>query len=205
MSIHPDIMKAIEIIDQRIESLKQIRANLAKEFGMEGAVSPAPETRQLSLIPGSPARTSKDKIAEYLEQHAPASRSEIAEATGLPMGTISFALNDKKRFCRSEYGWANVSKEKQVLALPAPSGGGDTTEDSTNKTNTVRQIFREHEPRGLTPAELKKCLSTAGIALNVYGVIARLKKRSEIRVRGKRYHATEKLSPTPMPLESAVQ
>ena len=39
--IHRDIKKAIELIDQRIESLNKIRESLAREFGMEDAITPA--------------------------------------------------------------------------------------------------------------------------------------------------------------------
>lgn len=121
MSIHPDIKKAIEIIDQRIDSLRHIRESLAKEFGMEDMVKPSvPQnlpSRQttISLIPVESRRTRKDQVEEYLKQHGPSRRKEIAEGLGVPEGTVSYVLNDKERFSNVEHGkWDLVSQEESA-------------------------------------------------------------------------------------------
>jgi len=189
MSIQPDILKAIEIINQRIESLKQIRDNLAREFGMDAIMKSAPAKEisfQLPFITGGESKTSKDKIADFLKHNGPSSRKEIAEGTGVPMGTVSYALNDKTRFSRDEHGWTVASAEQT-----APNA--QSVSEPDNKTAVVRQYFRERGARGLTPSELKDWLATSAVTLNAYAVIARLKKHDEIKVRSGRYYATEKL------------
>jgi hypothetical protein len=124
MSIHPDIKKAIEIIDQRIEALRNVRESLAREFGMEDMVKPSvsaissqPPLRQttISLIPVESRRTRKDQVEEYLKQHGPSRRKEIAEGLGVPEGTVSYVLNDKERFANVEHGkWDLVSQEESA-------------------------------------------------------------------------------------------
>ena len=194
MSIQPDILKAIEIIDQRIESLKQIRDNLAREFGMDGIMkSSSAKEPSLQLPFEVEAKTSKDKIANFLKHNGPSSRKEIAEGTGVPTGTVSYALNDKTRFSRDEHGWV-AGPEQIVLTLPAvPESRESEPAENENKTEIVRQYFRERGSRGLTPGELKDWLNNSGVTLNAYGVIARLKKHEQIKVRSGRYYATEKL------------
>lgn len=123
MSIHPDIKKAIEIIDQRIEALRAVRASLAREFGMEDIVAPsvspvskpAPRQTVISLIPVEARLTRKEQVAEYLKQHGPSKRKEIAAGLGIPEGTVSFVLNDKERFANVEHGkWDLVSQEESA-------------------------------------------------------------------------------------------
>jgi len=118
MVIHPDIKKAIEIIDQRINGLQNIREALAKEFGMEDVVKPSvssePETPLLPLpLNGNSKKTRKQVIAEYLALHGPTRRTQISSDLGIPNGTVSYALNDKKTFQRTSNGkWELVSQEK---------------------------------------------------------------------------------------------
>lgn len=212
MSINPDIKKAIEIIDQRIESLKNIRDNLAMEFGMNEVVkstsAPSPQaSKQLSFASGASGlggiKTSKDKIAAFLHGRNPASRKEIVIGTGLPDGTVSYALNDRERFRRTDNGWVNVSlgdfSAELTTTTPAPEG-------SDNKTEAVRSFFRERGTRGATPADLGDYLRTTGVTQNrsyAYSAIARLKKQDEIKRRSGRYYGTEKL--IPLPTNEAVQ
>jgi hypothetical protein len=194
MSIQPEILKAIEIIDQRIESLKQIRDNLAREFGMDGLMKspPAAETPlQLPFI-GGEGKTSKDKIANFLRHNGPSSRKEIADGTGIPMGTVSYALNDKTRFSRDDHGWVASADLSAPPLLTAAAG--EQPAEPENKTDVVRQYFRERGDRGLTPGELKDWLANSAVTLNAYAVIARLKKHEEIKDRNGRYYATEKLT-----------
>lgn len=103
MPISPDIRRAIEIIDQRIQSLQRIREMLIKEFGVdEGAIE------QLTIFSGDaaarsetpPTKTRKQFLADFLKSNGPTSRKDIEAKTGLPKGTIAFALNDKNVFQR---------------------------------------------------------------------------------------------------------
>jgi len=195
MSIQPDIVKAIEILDQRIKSLQEIRDNLAREFGMNDYVKPSSPPKPDAQMPllDTEAKTSKDKIADYLRTHGPASRKEITVETGIAMGTVSYALNDKKRFVNSGNGWVNRVGERLIFPIDSDIPQPPPIE---NKTDAVRRLFRERGTQGLTPGELKARLDDAGITMAVYGVIARLKGTGEIKDQGGRYYATEKLVPT---------
>lgn len=100
MPISPDIRRAIEIIDQRIQSLQRIREMLIKEFGVdEGAIQTlASFPVDATVTPG--AKTRKQTLVDFLRANGPTLRKDIEARTGLPKGTIAFALNDKELFQR---------------------------------------------------------------------------------------------------------
>ena len=104
-----DIKRAVEIIDQRINSLQQIRRMLLDEFGMNDR---SPDS---TLMPttGAPTgtETRKQAIAKLLKVDGPLSRRDIVARTGFPLGTIAYVLNDKEIFKRRKGGkWSVVSE-----------------------------------------------------------------------------------------------
>lgn len=105
MPISPDIRRAIEIVDQRIQSLQKIKEMLLKEFGGEEISS---EGQQI-LWP-SPSvsigvkKTRKEALINFLKTSGPANRQEIEAKTGMPKGTVAFLLNDKETFQRLQDG-----------------------------------------------------------------------------------------------------
>ncbi len=113
--MHSDIAKAIELIDQRIAALQNIRTQLAREFGGDEAersvarpVSLSPSTFQQSSPPRSNGRghlNRKGQVAEFIRTHGSASRSEIVRGTGIPMGTVSYCLNDENLFVNRNGRW----------------------------------------------------------------------------------------------------
>ncbi len=113
MDIKPnsDIVRAIEIIDQRIESLREIRGRLAEEFGVSknGNVRSPAETEQKFLF-SNPAKTRKDMLAEFLKTQGPRTRKEMIERAGIPAGTIAYCLNDDTRFRRLADGRWDVTQ-----------------------------------------------------------------------------------------------
>lgn len=103
MGVSPDIRRAIEIIDQRIQSLKRIREMLITEFEVdETAIQTlAGFSTQAQLPLASPStKTRKQFLADFLRSNGPTARKDIEAKTGLPKGTIAFALNDKDIFQR---------------------------------------------------------------------------------------------------------
>jgi hypothetical protein len=98
-AVSPDIQRAIEIIDQRIQSLQRIREMLVAEFGIENGSVSKPAVHIASISSGSTNKTRKQLLVEFLKAR-PSVRKEIQEITGLPRGTISFLLNDKETFQR---------------------------------------------------------------------------------------------------------
>jgi hypothetical protein len=100
MAISPDIQRAIEIIDQRIQSLQRIKEMLLKEFGIEEPVH-AGRKVNWDQIPGTEPeakKTRKEFLVDFLRKHGPQTRKEIREKTKFPLGTIAFLLNDKETF-----------------------------------------------------------------------------------------------------------
>lgn len=104
MPISPDIRRAIEIIDQRIQSLQRIREMLIKEFGVDEG--PLAIFSSNATVPSEapPTKTRKQFLAEFLRTNGPTTRKDIETKTGLPKGTIAFALNDKNFFQRLSDG-----------------------------------------------------------------------------------------------------
>ena len=105
--MHSDIAKAIDLIDQRIQTLQNIRTQLIQEFGdIRPATIVQPEAAEVHTLmqrlrdkrqgPNSPTR--KDQVADFIRKNGPAYRSQIAQGVAVPAGTISYCLNDKARF-----------------------------------------------------------------------------------------------------------
>jgi hypothetical protein len=106
-----EIEQAVALIDQKIVSLKKLRDQLAQEFGQA-----APLKAAIASIAGSnrAGRVSrKDQVEKFIKEHGPASRPEIIEATGIPVGTVAYVLNDKQRFFARKGKWH--VREEEVL------------------------------------------------------------------------------------------
>lgn len=109
-----EIEQAIEIIDQRIESLKEIRSRLAHEFGLSknGNHSVHHKTKPKSKRDkrSGSTKTKKDQLTDFIKSHGPQPRSVLLEKSGLRPGTIAGCLADKSRFEQLEDGrWAVAS------------------------------------------------------------------------------------------------
>jgi hypothetical protein len=113
MAADPDIQKAIEIIDRKIQSLLVARNQLAQAFGIADAPQSQPSQQlQMRLVPPNAAPQQlprKEALAAFLIQNGSMSRSEIVSRSGLPEGTVSYCLNDKRFFEQSEDGVWSVT------------------------------------------------------------------------------------------------
>lgn len=141
-----DISQAIIIIDAKIASLQEARNRLASAFGIATSrVTPVAET------PLTPTRASvvdvreplpvanrsdasgrpggrKEQLAKFLIENGPTSRVGIVERSGIPEGTVSFCLNDKRFFQQVGNGDWDVTDfsrrgfERRAI-LETPQGG----------------------------------------------------------------------------------
>ncbi len=114
--MHSDIAKIIAIIDQRIETLRDLRTKLVGEFG-EGEVLPESATAQIHQLPGLPAprasrngvHSRKNEVAEFIRSRGPQTRASLLADMDIPKGTLAYVLNDKQLFHRLKDGrWAVV-------------------------------------------------------------------------------------------------
>lgn len=99
-----EIEQAISLIDQKIASLKKLRDQLADEFG-RGAVIVKPLTEVRMPSNGQRWLSRKAQVEHFLKEHGPSTRSEIIHGTGIPVGTVSYALNDQEMFVSREGKW----------------------------------------------------------------------------------------------------
>lgn len=67
-------------------------------FGLRSQNEVRSKSDQLTLHNRDTARTRKDQVTDYLKQHGPTFRRDLIANTGIPVGTIAHALNDKARF-----------------------------------------------------------------------------------------------------------
>ena len=119
-----DLLQAIRIIDDKIASLQEARNRLASAFGV---VTPSATTTAARTTPiparhrnapavdqnadGHPApRGRKDELAEFLRTNGPMSRVAIVEKSGLPEGTVSYCLSDKRFFEQIDGGDWNITE-----------------------------------------------------------------------------------------------
>ena len=105
-----DIVGAIEIIDGRIARLRELRNQLAEEFGI--AQKTQASSNQKPLFGKAGEKTRKEELADYLEENGPKTRMEIVKQTGIPPGTVSFCLKDK-RFAKNGDGKWHLAKNTE--------------------------------------------------------------------------------------------
>lgn len=118
-----ETLQAIQIIDKKIAALQAARNQLAQAFGVEPPTAPIAPARR-ATVPPPPTRDApapsngngnqgptgrKVELARFLLVHGPASRSTIIEDAGLPEGTVSYCLNDKRFFVQDSEGNWNIN------------------------------------------------------------------------------------------------
>ena len=118
-----DIVRAIEIIDGRIVRLRELRKQLAEEFGI--AQKTHVSENQKPICDKAGEKTRKEELADFLKAHGPKTRTEIVNETGIPPGTVSFCLKDKQ-FSKNGEGKWNLAKNAEesgaaLLNNPTPS------------------------------------------------------------------------------------
>ncbi len=117
--VSQDINRVIEIIDQRITSLQQIRKMLLDEFGIGNNLSATGIVTQAQIFGKTGSR--KNAVKTLLEKEGSLGIREIIQKTGFPRGTITAALNDKRIFGNKEGKWyllaANEERIKEAPLL----------------------------------------------------------------------------------------
>ena len=126
-----DILKAIDIIDAKIASLQEASDRLASVFGVARRPSrstPEPTTETAEEPDkGHPPKGRKLELAEFLDKHGPSSRTDITANAGLPDGTLSYCLNDKRFFEQREDGnWQITDFSRKGLAMRASDAEDDS-------------------------------------------------------------------------------
>jgi hypothetical protein len=133
-----DILQAIKIIDDKIASLQAARNQLAHAFGIDSKSS-MPPVNATSAAVAAIARASagpqrivpnansngtsaheptgrKVELAKFLALRGPTARATIIGESGLPEGTISYCLNDKRFFEQGPDGnWAITEYSRRGL------------------------------------------------------------------------------------------
>jgi hypothetical protein len=132
-----EIDKAIELIEDKIAALQNVRDTLVEMFDAPDSLrkrmlaareTPAPlptaaplEPSELPALPsvnllgsgnGNGKSTRKDEVAKFIREHGgSAKRSTIISGTGIPKGTVAYVLNDKDRFVGHRGLWRNVGEQ----------------------------------------------------------------------------------------------
>jgi hypothetical protein len=133
-----DISQAIRIIDEKITSLLEARNRLASAFGIEDKppVQPIPAGRASKPVQTGGAAQSngngdhsvhpvgrKEQLAQFIQTHGPLSRIAIVEQSGIPEGTVSYCLNDKRFFQQSTDGdWDITEFSRRGLERRSKTG-----------------------------------------------------------------------------------
>jgi hypothetical protein len=101
--VSTDIKRALEIIEQRISSLEQIKRMLIDEFGINGSTPSIPSIEPpKTLLEKMAEGTRKESVIKLLKTEGPLLRRDIMARTGFPAGTIAFVLNDKDIFTQTK-------------------------------------------------------------------------------------------------------
>lgn len=109
-----EIRRAVEIIDQRIEVLRDIRNKLTEEFGNASshhstrkveARAKQSSNRDASNGASSNGSTRKMELVKFLVAHGPSKRAKINAESGIPVGTVANLLNGNDFVRRSDGTW----------------------------------------------------------------------------------------------------
>ncbi len=105
----PEIQQAIQIIDAKIASLQEARNRLAAAFGVTGQIMPVASTpvssgRYTPTFAAPQAGGRKEQLAQFIYENGPMARGALQSRSGLPEGTVSYCLNDKRFFEQREGG-----------------------------------------------------------------------------------------------------
>lgn len=139
-----DILQAIRIIDDKIASLQEARDRLAIAFGIENHTRPLalPRVDRIERIPlnravetaheavmldperfGLPGLSGrKGELARFLLTNGPKLRTTIVEQSGIPEGTVSYCLSDKRFFEQKDNGEWDVTEPCRFSIETSPNG-----------------------------------------------------------------------------------
>ena len=131
-----DILQAIQIIDAKIASLQEARNRLAHAFGVDQNTPSVPAkapTEAAAPKLASPQPTPafnqanpvgrKEQLAKFLLEHGPMPRGVLYERAGIPEGTVSYCLNDKRFFVQLENGdWSITEFSRRGLERRTANG-----------------------------------------------------------------------------------
>jgi len=117
--MHPDIEKAINLIDHQITELQRAKRTLIEAFGERTVQvdSKLPLSSLLLQRTKKTKRTRRQAVVKLLQEEGPFTRSEILQKTGIPLGTVSFILNDKTTFRNKDGKWhlaETIKEEKET-------------------------------------------------------------------------------------------
>ncbi|MCX7012476.1 MAG: hypothetical protein NTW86_07935 [Candidatus Sumerlaeota bacterium] len=112
------MITAKELIDEalRHEQLARLLRKTAEEMkrfessGSSASLDPTPGINEREKG-GSSARSRKEQLIAFLNEHGPSTRREILEHSGIPVGTIATLLVRKAEFEQTGKKWT-VKKDK---------------------------------------------------------------------------------------------
>jgi hypothetical protein len=110
--MHPDIARAISVIDSQIRELEKAKRILIDTFGESNSGVSTIHAPQHLLR----KKTRKDEVVKLIREAGALSRGEIVHKTGIPVGTVSFILNNKSLFINRNGKWDLVGKEEEAQA-----------------------------------------------------------------------------------------
>ena len=118
--MHPDIIKAVDLIDSKISELQRAKQTLLDAFGEQSINHLQPSLFRLkkSVVMGSSRLTRKDEIKQFLKAEGPLSRSEIIKKSKIPPGTVAMVLKDKNVFISRDGKWSLVEEGKENGLTP---------------------------------------------------------------------------------------
>jgi len=117
MPLPPEVQKTLNAIDRKIRALEDTKARLIEAFGDSFPVQTSPQSNGNSRLtpPPKPIDTgvtlpsespimlsSADRLLQFIRNHGPATRKEIAERSGVPDGSISYLLRNNPRYRQRE-------------------------------------------------------------------------------------------------------
>lgn len=113
--MHPDIEKAINLIDEKITELQKAKQTLLEAFGdgINRIQPPVPRFFRRE----SPPLTRRDMLINLLKNEGALSRAEILEKTHFPLGTVATILNDKETFSNKDGKWSFIGSEENKKGL----------------------------------------------------------------------------------------
>jgi hypothetical protein len=98
-----------------LEAIAMAQAILKQQTESSSIVAPAPTLASEQTANGmNQLRTRKEQVIDFLQSHGPAAPREIMASTGVPQGTLSWVLSDRKIFVNQNGKWGLVQEAAGV-------------------------------------------------------------------------------------------
>jgi hypothetical protein len=105
-----------------LEAMAMAQAILRQQAELSIATPPIPSASEQITNGTNQLRTRKQQVVDFLQSHGPAAPRDIMATTGVPQGTLSWVLSDRKIFVNQNGKWGLAQETANLPTYPLAPG-----------------------------------------------------------------------------------